>query len=112
MIPWAIARQRAHAARCDHHAAGPERPAGDPGGEVGVVMVDHAARVERRRRPPGRIARPERDGEPELLAEDLGSARADRQVDRPPGAAESAEQSRRRKGRRWPRSSPARVGPR
>ena len=88
MIPWAIDRQGAHAARGNDHAAGQERAAGDPGGEVVVVMVDHAAPFERAEDARDRTARPQRDGDPQLLAEDLGSARADRQVDRPPGAAE------------------------
>ena len=38
--------ERAHAARDDHHAAGSERAAGDPRGEILVVMIDEPAGPE------------------------------------------------------------------
>jgi len=43
-----------------------------------VVMVDHAAPLERAEDVGVEYARPERNGDPQLLTEDLGPARAAR----------------------------------
>ena len=91
VIPWAIARQGAHAARRDHHPGRPERPAGDPGAEVGLVVVDQPARRRGRRTAAG-SNRSRATARPGLLAEDLGAAGADGQVDRPPGPAEDLQE--------------------
>ena len=75
----------------DDHAAGRERSAGDPRGEILVVVVNEPARLAGRRRPPDRTES-SRHSQTHFLAEHLDGARTERQVNRAARPAEHLQQ--------------------